>query len=202
MRIIGTFNPDLVQESFVFWAVVGNVRDLRRIEDLNEGLVERVSKLPDDLQLVYGWYTTQGNRTRGWMAPLNHSLNELFTLFHNTEGLRRTFETHGDAHARQEGGGALLPPDRLWGIMRDGGNFNLRLRHTRDNVVGSASIRVTSARRHGNRMRFELVVIHRREGRHPYPETYDNAWVLVDSHGRWGKIEAIGSGVGHELVLA
>ena len=200
MRLIGTFNPDLAQEGFIYWAVVGYQPEvLMSIGSMYTESRDRWAFLPQGVQLVYGWYTPKG-RVRGWMAPLDHSLEDFFTLLFNSPSLKKTFTTHGDVAARQAGKDTLLPPDRLWGLLRTGEQTSMRLCHERDCVDGAATFQVTSVERLPQKLRFHLALTHVREGKHPYTEHYPKAHVDVDDEGRWTHIHSHKDGVPHQLV--
>ncbi len=199
MRLLGTFNPDLLQEGFVFWGVAGHSEALEPIGEMYRERTERCAFLPPGTQLVYGWYAPKG-RLRGWMAPLNHTLEDFFTLLFNSPSLKKTFTTHGDVADRQAGDNTLLPPDRLWGLLATGKQTSMRLLHERDEVEGAATFLVTSAERLAKKLRFVLALTHLREGKSPYSEYYPRAYVDVDTDGHWSHIYAHKEGVPHHLV--
>lgn len=123
LRILGTFAPDMKQEAFIFWGVIAEQR-----KHLDDNEKQRTDgdrhEIPPNTQLVYGVYVVSSGRERKcWMAPADHSFSELCVMLRNTSDLRHTFLTNEDnvamEQARNEGRLILLPPDRLWGLIRE-----------------------------------------------------------------------------------
>ena len=213
LLIVGTFNPDLHQRHFVFWGFIN--RDargdgLRRAPVPADG--ERVSCHPSRSQLVFGRYTPYGGSgSRGWIAPLECSLDELYAMFRHTDGLERTFDTHsdrlGDGQWIKDGSElTLLPPARLFGLCERREALTLSLWSVENSrnewgiatIVGMEPLAEEGVtfpidgrgprnmpRMEERWMRFRLT-LHLGESNVPYTD----AWIDVLDDGCWHRIHA------------
>lgn len=76
MRIIGIVNTDMFGRSYIFFAVVANESDIRRLENIEVWKDEPMVRLSGREQLVYGVYDPS-RKPRGWMAPCPLTLEQL-----------------------------------------------------------------------------------------------------------------------------
>lgn len=76
MRIIGIVNTDMFGRSYIFFAVIANEGDIRRLENTEVWKDEPVVQLSDREQLVYGVYDPS-RKPRGWVAPCPLTLEQL-----------------------------------------------------------------------------------------------------------------------------
>jgi hypothetical protein len=200
--LVGTFNPGLKRESFTFWGMIPVGLMERKFDEwLARGrdvdYEEQVAIYPEKtIQLVYGRYTpwaTVGGR--GWITPLDgiHNLNELFRLFSNTDSIRRTFEVREDRLDRERkvcnGEFIRLPADRLWGLFKRGGKFELQLRQVETQREGKGTFAVVGiSSLPSSHIRFQLIFTFVSDGAEV---TYHDAWVEVTDEGRWDYIWAM-----------
>ncbi|MDP2631683.1 MAG: hypothetical protein Q8P30_02865 [Candidatus Uhrbacteria bacterium] len=204
LLIAGTFNPDLHQRKFVFWGYINRDRNgeaLRSAADVFED--EQVSCCPNRSQLVFGWYTPyQGKWIRGWIAPMRHSLDELFAMFFNTDALRRTFDLLADPIGSWKDGERRLPPDILWGLVRKNGGLMMRLIRKGQGDNGTAVLKFYGVEYTEMGTCFHFTMTHELSEGIRHTENFDNGRVVVDDEGRWDKLLACRDGREYEFVAA
>lgn len=211
LRVIGTFAPDMKQEAFIFWGVIAEQR--KHLVD-NEGpRTDGDHDIPPNTQLVYGLYImSSGRKWISWMAPAGHSFGELCAMLRNTSDLRHTFLTNEDNKAMkqaiQEGRLILLPPDRLWGMIRKRRSITIPLKCVETGKIDRGQICVVGAKiiaQEGSMDEFDpkdssewtrfflCLEISKDSGRGTDFDvnlTFINAWMDIHNDGHWNYIWA------------
>jgi len=204
LHILGVFNADLNQRAFIFWGFLASRRDalIDHTRDTDPSADGCVHTQPEHAQLVCGWYTPYPERNvRGWIAPYpeNFPLRTLFITLYNTA------DPIEDSDVGIPQLGRLLPHSALLRMMQERTNLQLRLRHTHDDVVGDAEISIMSIEAtHGGHgaLRFNVALLHKREGQDPRPDSHPEALLVVRADGTWNSITARRDGETHRFELA
>jgi len=200
LKIIGAFNPDLSHDTFIFWGLAA-IDPYRLRGNLRPDRNKQASNIPEGSIMVQGFYRPK-DTNRGWMGPCSHDLQALFELFCHTDKIKRNFPITQDELDVPMGQG-ILPPELLFWFLQHQKPIHLRLRNTRDDVIGTGKIMLKSAEPMGScQVLWKLKLVHERECQHPCSDTHEDATLMVSPNGEWEQIFSDSTGVHTKFVLA